>query len=54
MPAVGVLVRCTYGSWMTRPPQSCPRGHRLGLSAMLVGVLKEARWEAQQNPTDAQ
>jgi hypothetical protein len=21
---------------------------------MLVGVLKEARWEAQQNPTDAQ
>ena len=26
MPAVGELVRCTDGSWMTRPPQSCPRG----------------------------
>ena len=23
MPAVGELVRCTDGSWMTRPPQSC-------------------------------
>ena len=29
MPAVGGLVRCTDGSWMTRPPQRCPRGHRL-------------------------
>jgi hypothetical protein len=37
MPAVGELVRCTDGSWMTRPPQSCPRGHRLGRGAMLVG-----------------
>jgi hypothetical protein len=37
MPAVGALVRCTDGSWMTRPPQSCPRGHRLGPGAMLVG-----------------
>jgi hypothetical protein len=27
MPAVGALVRCTDGSWMTRPPQNCPRGH---------------------------
>jgi hypothetical protein len=23
MAAVGDLVRCTDGSWMTRPPQSC-------------------------------
>ena len=37
MPAVGALVRCTDGSWMTRPPQSCPGGHRLGPGAMLVG-----------------
>jgi hypothetical protein len=29
MPAVGELVRCTDGSWMARPPQSCPHGHRL-------------------------
>jgi hypothetical protein len=35
MPAVGDLVRCTDGSWMTRPPQSCPRGHRLLPGAML-------------------
>jgi hypothetical protein len=27
--AVGALVRCKDGSWMTRPPQRCPRGHRL-------------------------
>jgi hypothetical protein len=37
MPAVGDLVRCTDGSWMTRPPQSCPHGHRLRPGAMLVG-----------------
>jgi hypothetical protein len=37
MPAVGELVRCTDGSWMTRPPQSCPHGHPLGPDAMLVG-----------------
>jgi hypothetical protein len=37
MPAVGDLVRCTDGSWMTRPPQSCQRGHPLGPGAMLVG-----------------
>ena len=30
MPAVGELVRCTDGSWIIRPPQRCPRGHRLG------------------------
>src|SRR3954453_4391444 len=28
MPAVGELVRCTDDSWMVRPPQRCPRGHR--------------------------
>src|SRR3954462_102839 len=28
MPAVGALVRCTDDSWMVRPPQRCPRGHR--------------------------
>ena len=37
MPAVGELVRCTDGSWMTRPPHSCPRGHLLRPGAMLVG-----------------
>ena len=37
MPAVGELVRCTDGSWMMRPPQSCPHGHRLRPGAMLVG-----------------
>src|ERR1700744_1925595 len=37
MPAVGELVRCTDGSWMTRPPQSCPHGHRSRPGAMLVG-----------------
>jgi hypothetical protein len=37
MPAVGDLVRCTDGSSMTRPPQSCPRGHLLRPGAMLVG-----------------
>jgi len=26
MSAVGALARCTDGSWMTRPAQSCPRG----------------------------
>jgi hypothetical protein len=29
MAAVGELVRCTNGSWMVRPPERCPRGHRL-------------------------
>src|SRR6202008_3074819 len=37
VPAVGDLVRCTGGSWMTRPPQSCPHGHRLRPGAMVVG-----------------
>jgi hypothetical protein len=37
VPAVGELVRCTDGSWMTRPPQSCPHGHLLRPGAMLVG-----------------
>jgi hypothetical protein len=37
MPAVGALVRCTDGSWMTRPPQRCPAGHRLEPGRMLVG-----------------
>jgi hypothetical protein len=37
MPAVGALVRCTDGTWMTRPPQSCPGGHLLRPGAMLVG-----------------
>src|SRR6202035_2811623 len=36
-PAVGELVRCTGGSWMVRPPQRCPRGHRLGAGRTLVG-----------------
>ena len=41
MPAVGVLVRCTDGSWMTRPPQRCPRGHRLrpGHTLAMVSAL---------------
>jgi hypothetical protein len=43
MPAVGELVRCTDGSWMTRPPQSCPRGHLLRPGAMLVGTSRAAR-----------
>jgi hypothetical protein len=29
MPAVGALVRRSNGSWMTRPPQTRPHGHRL-------------------------
>ena len=37
MPAGGELVRCTDGSLMTRPPQSCPHGHLLRPDAMLVG-----------------
>jgi hypothetical protein len=37
MPAVGELVRCTDGSWMTRLPQSCRHGHRFRPGAMLVG-----------------
>jgi len=36
-PAVGELVRRTDGSWMTRPPQGCPHGHRSRPGAMLVG-----------------
>jgi hypothetical protein len=38
MLAVGALVRCTDGSWMTRPPQSCRHGHPLRPGAMLVGL----------------
>src|ERR1700739_2850109 len=37
MPAVGELVRCTDGRWMIRPPERCPRGHRLGPNRTLVG-----------------
>jgi hypothetical protein len=37
MPAVGELVRCTDGRWMTRPPTHCPRGHRLQPGRVLVG-----------------
>jgi hypothetical protein len=37
MSAVGELVRCTDGSWMTRSPQSCPHGHLFRPGAMLVG-----------------
>src|ERR1700757_3234769 len=37
MPAVGELVRCTDGRWMIRPPQHCPRGHRLSPRRVLVG-----------------
>ena len=33
MPAVGELVHCIDGSWMT-PPQSCPRGHRFRSGAI--------------------
>src|SRR6202008_3036038 len=43
MPAVGALVRCTDGSWMTRPPQSCPRGHRLGPARCSSGTSRAAR-----------
>jgi hypothetical protein len=37
MPAAGELILCTDGSWMTRPPQNCPAGHRLEPGRMLVG-----------------
>ena len=37
MPAVGDLVRCTDGSWMVRPPERCPRRHRLPPGRTLVG-----------------
>jgi hypothetical protein len=37
MPAVGELVRRTDGRWMIRPPQHCPRGHRLSPGRVLVG-----------------
>jgi hypothetical protein len=37
MPAVGELVRSTNGSWMVRPPEHCPRGHRFGAGRVLVG-----------------
>jgi hypothetical protein len=37
MAAVGELVRWTDGSWMVRPPQRCPRGHRLAPGRTLVG-----------------
>jgi hypothetical protein len=38
---VGELVGRTDGSWMTRPPQSCPRGH--SLSKYGYGVADYAR-----------
>jgi hypothetical protein len=46
MPAVGALVRCTDSSWMTRPPQNCPAGHRLDPGRMLVGdqPCSTCRW----------
>lgn len=31
------LVRCSNGSWMIRPLQSCPHGHRFRPGATLVG-----------------
>ena len=37
MPAVGALVRCTDGRWMVRPPEFCPRGHRIDAGQVLVG-----------------
>lgn len=37
MPAVGDLVRCADGSWMVRPPERCPRRHRLPPGRTLVG-----------------
>jgi hypothetical protein len=37
MPTFGNLVPCTDGGWMILPPQHCPRGHRLGPGAVLVG-----------------
>jgi hypothetical protein len=46
MPAVGDLVRCTDGSWMTRPPQSCPRGHRFTGGRLLDGL---AGWPRRQH-----
>ena len=38
MAATGYVVRCTDGSWMVRPPQHCPNGHRLGPGRTLVGL----------------
>jgi hypothetical protein len=40
MPAVGALVRCTDGSWMTRPPQSCPHGHRFRPGRGAIGARR--------------
>jgi hypothetical protein len=30
------IVHCTDGRWMVRPPERCPRGHRLGAGRVLV------------------
>jgi hypothetical protein len=38
MPVVGAPVRCTNGAWMVRPPQHCPRGHRLRPGHTIVGT----------------
>jgi hypothetical protein len=41
---------CMAGAELAFPQN----GRSKTLADMLDGVLKEARWEAQQNPTDAQ
>ena len=41
---------CMTGAHLAFPQND----RRKTLADMLDGVLKEARWEAQQNPTDAQ
>jgi len=54
-PQSASFVRCTDGSWMVRPPQRCPRGHRLGvgrtwsgtsLAIVLAGIRLGRAWRA--------
>jgi hypothetical protein len=36
---VGDLVRTTAGTWITKPPSRCTRGHELGPNQVLVGQV---------------
>jgi hypothetical protein len=37
MPRVGDLVQTTAGTWITKPPSRCAKGHPLGPRQVLVG-----------------
>lgn len=37
MPRIGELVQTTAGTWITRPPLRCGRGHGLTPGRVLVG-----------------